>query len=74
MKISHFGFAVACWPCAIGGGRRLLAGPRQAKHEGSASSARRTRRKVLYCYDPMQPEQRFDKPASHLSWIFGASP
>jgi Cu(I)/Ag(I) efflux system membrane fusion protein len=63
MKISTFGFAVAVLTVGIGaaGGGYWLA-QRQAKHELLPSSAPTDERKVLYWYDPMQPEQRFDKP------------
>lgn len=63
MKISTFGFAVAVLTVGIGaaGGGYWLA-QRQAKHELLPSSAPTEERKVLYWYDPMQPEQRFDKP------------
>ncbi|HEX5843035.1 MAG TPA: efflux RND transporter periplasmic adaptor subunit [Pseudomonas sp.] len=63
MKISAFGFAVALLAVAIGaaGGGYWLA-QRQAEHDVMPSSAPTQERKVLYWYDPMQPEQRFDKP------------
>ena len=63
MKISTFGFAVAVLTVGIGaaGGGYWLA-QQQAKHELLPSSAPTDERKVLYWYDPMQPEQRFDKP------------
>jgi Cu(I)/Ag(I) efflux system membrane fusion protein len=63
MKIPVFGFAVALLAVAIGaaGGGYWLA-QRQAEHGAVPSAASAQERKVLYWYDPMQPEQRFDKP------------
>ena len=69
MKISAFGFAVALLAVGIGaaGGGYWLA-QRQAKHELLPSSAPTDERKVLYWYDPMQPEQRCVTPmASAIS-------
>lgn len=62
MKISVFSFAVALLAVGIGaaGGGYWLA-QRQVKQEALPSSAPADERKVLYWYDPMQPEQRFDK-------------
>lgn len=63
MKVSAFGFAVAMLAVGIaaaGGGYWLA--QRQAGHDVMPSSAPTNERKVLYWYDPMQPEQRFDKP------------
>lgn len=63
MKISAFGFAVAMLAVGIaaaGGGYWLA--QRQAGHDIMPSSTQPNERKVLYWYDPMQPEQRFDKP------------
>lgn len=63
MKIPVFGFAVALLTVGIGaaGGGYWLA-QRQAEHSALPSAAPVQERKVLYWYDPMQPEQRFDKP------------
>jgi Cu(I)/Ag(I) efflux system membrane fusion protein len=63
MKIPVFGFAVALLAVGIGaaGGGYWLA-QRQAEHGALPSAAPAQERKVLYWYDPMQPEQRFDKP------------
>ncbi len=63
MKVSAFGFAVAMLAVGIaaaGGGYWLA--QRQAGYNVMPSSAPTDERKVLYWYDPMQPEQRFDKP------------
>ncbi|MBC9250715.1 efflux transporter periplasmic adaptor subunit [Pseudomonas alcaligenes] len=63
MKVSAFGFAVAMLAVGIaaaGGGYWLA--QRQAGHNVMPSSTQPNERKVLYWYDPMQPEQRFDKP------------
>lgn len=63
MKISAFGFAVALLAVGIaaaGGGYWLA--QRQVEHDVMPSRAPTDERKVLYWYDPMQPEQRFDKP------------
>ncbi|MGV8481969.1 heavy metal-binding domain-containing protein, partial [Pseudomonas aeruginosa] len=35
---------------------------RQANHDAIPSCVPTDERQVLYWYDPMQPEQRFDKP------------
>ena len=63
MKIPVFGFAVALLAVGIGaaGGGYWLA-QRQAEHGALPSAAPTDERKVLYWYDPMRPEQRFDKP------------
>ncbi|MGQ7957870.1 efflux RND transporter periplasmic adaptor subunit [Pseudomonas sp. SP16.1] len=63
MKISALGFSAALLTMGIAaaGGGYLLA-ERPANHEVMPTPAPTDERKVLYWYDPMQPEQRFDKP------------
>lgn len=63
MKISALGFSAALLTMGIaaaGGGYWLAERP--ANHEVMPTPAPTDERKVLYWYDPMQPEQRFDKP------------
>jgi membrane fusion protein, copper/silver efflux system len=63
MKISALGFSAALLTMGIaaaGGGYWLA--ERLANHEVMPTPAPTDERKVLYWYDPMQPEQRFDKP------------
>ena len=63
MKISALGFSAALLTMGIaaaGGGYWLAERP--ANHEVMPPPAPTDERKVLYWYDPMQPEQRFDKP------------
>ena len=63
MKISALGFSAALLTMgiAVAGGGYWLA-ERPAKHEVMPTPAPTDERKVLYWYDPMQPDQRFDKP------------
>ncbi|NCT81680.1 MAG: efflux RND transporter periplasmic adaptor subunit [Comamonadaceae bacterium] len=52
------GYGVAQWRSAT----PATAAHSDASHAGAAASAPTSERKVLYWYDPMSPQQKFDKP------------
>ena len=52
------GYGVAQWRSAM----PATAAHSDASHAGAAASAPTSERKVLYWYDPMSPQQKFDKP------------
>ena len=63
MRVSVAGFTLALLAVGIGaaaGGYWLA--QQQAEHGAPPGAAPAQERPVLYWYDPMQPEQRFDKP------------
>ena len=63
MKISAFGFAAALLAVGVGAASSgYWLAQKQPEHGEVPSTAQTGERKVLYWYDPMQPEQRFDKP------------
>lgn len=63
MNISAFGFAAALLAVGVGAASSgYWLAQKQPEHGEVPSTAQAGERKVLYWYDPMQPEQRFDKP------------